>query len=85
MTKEVSVSYFYTLPNKYVPEAKKYYTWDFKNDWSSCSKSCGKGLSKNSPKCIELKDGIVDESFCSSFSRPSDLYKPCNLNECEPE
>ena len=80
----MSVSYFYTLPNNYAPPVNKYFTWEYTNDWSSCSKSCGKGFKKNSPKCMEVRQGIVDDSFCFNLVKPVDLYVFCNLIECEP-
>lgn len=80
-----NVTYHYTLPNGYQPDLRKYFSWKYDQDWSACSKSCGKGIQRITPKCFETNEGFLDDSFCFQTPKPEDIIEVCNLNECEPE
>ena len=38
------VSYEYGLPNNYKRKIKFDFSWHFTGEWSTCTKSCGKGF-----------------------------------------
>lgn len=55
--------------------------WVEKNDWSSCSVSCGGGVQTQAVQC-ETQDGeIIQDYYCSHLSKPSET-RSCNTNQC---
>lgn len=80
-----TVYYGYSVPNDYKEQLRLIYHWNYNDDWTVCSKSCGKGMTSLEPKCQELTLGKVDDSFCQAEDKPDTIYEMCNTFECEPE
>nr|CAB3220002.1 A disintegrin and metalloproteinase with thrombospondin motifs 7-like [Phallusia mammillata] len=53
--------------------------------WSSCSRSCGKGVQMSVAICVEKKAGIVEEDFCNPTKRPDDRRRTCHHQPCPAE
>ncbi|XP_053163301.1 A disintegrin and metalloproteinase with thrombospondin motifs 1 [Hemicordylus capensis] len=51
-------------------------------DWSSCSKSCGKGFKKRSLKCISSDGSTMSDESCDLSKRPKPLIDLCNVTIC---
>ncbi|XP_076803513.1 A disintegrin and metalloproteinase with thrombospondin motifs 7-like isoform X2 [Clavelina lepadiformis] len=56
-----------------------------RHPWSSCSRTCGKGIQISKAICVEKKAGIVEEDFCSPNSRPGDRRRICVNPRCPAE
>ncbi|KAM4794723.1 A disintegrin and metalloproteinase with thrombospondin motifs 1 [Rhinophrynus dorsalis] len=51
-------------------------------DWSSCSKTCGKGFKKRLLKCVSY-DGInLPQDNCDPLKKPKHLIDFCTLSNC---
>ncbi|XP_061197247.1 A disintegrin and metalloproteinase with thrombospondin motifs 6-like [Saccostrea echinata] len=79
------ISYVYNLPrNMSVSVENSSFTW--KQFWSSCSTTCGKGRKTSVPVCINIQNkSRVLETLCDSASKPGSVEEACNLNACPPE
>ncbi|XP_002121766.3 A disintegrin and metalloproteinase with thrombospondin motifs 12-like [Ciona intestinalis] len=53
--------------------------------WSSCSRTCGRGIQLSLAICVERKAGFVEEDFCDLNTRPDDNRRFCNTSACPPE
>ncbi|XP_066476646.1 A disintegrin and metalloproteinase with thrombospondin motifs 1 [Tiliqua scincoides] len=51
-------------------------------DWSSCSKSCGKGFKKRSLKCISFEGSTLSHESCDLSKKPKHLIDFCNVTNC---
>jgi hypothetical protein len=80
-----TVNYGYSLPNDNKEQFQLIYHWNYNDEWTVCSKSCGKGQTILEAKCYELTIGKVDDSFCDANEKPDTIYEICNVFECEPD
>ncbi len=76
-----NITYQYGLPNGYQQKNFNFF-YEYNQEWTSCSKSCGKGLKQMHPNCMELVLGQVDDLFCLNISKLEILNEPCNIFEC---
>ena len=49
---------------------------------SSCSVSCGGGVSMVQHQCLDLNNNLVEEEFCDQREKPSELFASCNEERC---
>jgi hypothetical protein len=85
-----NITYEYALPNNYKLNMKNFnYKWILNDEWTSCSKSCGKGYKQQISVCFETSlKLIVDDSFCDNNNNNTIAIinnQPCNVFECEPK
>ena len=76
-----NISFQYGLSNGYEPKHLDFF-YEYNQEWTSCSKSCGKGFKHMYPSCMEFVLGQVDDSFCLNISKLEILTEPCNFFEC---
>ncbi|XP_070798738.1 A disintegrin and metalloproteinase with thrombospondin motifs 1 [Pituophis catenifer annectens] len=55
--------------------------WQLGN-WSSCSKTCGKGFKKRLLKCISFDGTILTHESCDLSKKPKHLIDFCNVTLC---
>uniref|UniRef100_H2YTT4 Peptidase M12B domain-containing protein n=1 Tax=Ciona savignyi TaxID=51511 RepID=H2YTT4_CIOSA len=65
-------------------EGKPQFEW-MMQQWSSCSRTCGRGIQMSVAICVERKAGFVEEDFCDESSRPDDNRRFCDMGSCPPE
>ena len=58
------------------------YSWS-KVSLSSCSVSCGGGVSMVQYQCLDLTHNkVVEDEFCDLKEKPSSLFSACNEERC---
>ncbi|XP_042314717.1 A disintegrin and metalloproteinase with thrombospondin motifs 1 [Sceloporus undulatus] len=51
-------------------------------DWSSCSKTCGKGFKKRLVKCLSFDGAVMSHESCELSKKPKHLIDFCNVTNC---
>nr|BAC85245.1 unnamed protein product [Homo sapiens] len=51
-------------------------------EWSSCSKTCGKGYKKRSLKCLSHDGGVLSHESCDPLKKPKHFIDFCTMAEC---
>ncbi|XP_075450046.1 A disintegrin and metalloproteinase with thrombospondin motifs 1 [Ascaphus truei] len=51
-------------------------------DWSSCSKTCGKGFKKRLLRCISYDGSILPQENCDTLKKPKHLIDFCTVSNC---
>lgn len=51
-------------------------------DWSSCSKTCGKGFKKRLLKCLSFEGATLSHESCDLSKKPKHLIDFCNVTNC---
>ncbi|XP_066561895.1 A disintegrin and metalloproteinase with thrombospondin motifs 1 [Amia ocellicauda] len=51
-------------------------------DWSSCSKSCGRGFRKRLLRCVSEEGRVLPQDSCPPAEKPRPLLDLCNLAAC---
>ncbi|XP_075053228.1 A disintegrin and metalloproteinase with thrombospondin motifs 1 [Mixophyes fleayi] len=51
-------------------------------DWSSCSKTCGKGFRKRLLKCVSYKGSNLPQDNCDPSKKPKHLIDFCTVSIC---
>eukprot|EP00794_Sanderia_malayensis_P010149 gene10149-11184_t len=75
----------FTIPITNGTRKETTYIWRY-SPWTKCSASCGIGVRKSLPECIETQsNGPVDNRYCDVDKKPNKLEKVCNLRMCPPE
>ena len=57
------------------------YSWS-KFSLSSCSVSCGGGVSMVKYQCQDPNNKPVEEEFCDEKEKPTELFAACNEERC---
>ena len=57
------------------------YSWT-KVSLSSCSVSCGGGVSMVQHQCRDINNHRVEEEFCDQREKPTELFASCNEERC---
>ncbi|XP_053380641.1 A disintegrin and metalloproteinase with thrombospondin motifs 7-like [Mercenaria mercenaria] len=74
------VTYTYHIPS---PQAHQLYAWaEIPN--TSCSLSCGTGITTKDIKCMSVSGDFVDDYHCDFKTRPKKTYSRCNTQPCPP-
>lgn len=51
-------------------------------EWSSCSKTCGKGFRKRLLKCVSYEGSNLPQDNCDASKKPKHLIDFCTLSNC---
>ncbi|XP_008984777.1 A disintegrin and metalloproteinase with thrombospondin motifs 1 [Callithrix jacchus] len=51
-------------------------------EWSSCSKTCGKGYKKRTLKCLSHDGGVLSHENCDPLKKPKHFIDFCTMAEC---
>lgn len=63
---------------------EKVFHWKL-SEFTTCTKTCGKGVQIRQPVCYEQYEGTVDDKFCwtnADNKRPEKITRTCNDEPC---
>lgn len=79
-TENPGLSFEYTIPNKNITRKPEFH-WQY-TDWSVCSATCNGGIQVSRARCLEKEAGLVEDKYCTSLNKPSDITRICNKHQC---
>uniref|UniRef100_A0A8D0HHW1 ADAM metallopeptidase with thrombospondin type 1 motif 12 n=1 Tax=Sphenodon punctatus TaxID=8508 RepID=A0A8D0HHW1_SPHPU len=59
------------------------YVWQY-GSWTDCSVTCGRGVQKQTARCVKKGKGVVKSIFCNPETQPDGRQKKCNQKDCPP-
>ncbi|XP_006116580.2 A disintegrin and metalloproteinase with thrombospondin motifs 12 isoform X1 [Pelodiscus sinensis] len=59
------------------------YFWQY-GGWSDCSVTCGRGVQRQTARCVKRGGSVIKNSFCDPEMQPNGRQKKCNEKDCLP-
>ncbi|XP_053153473.1 A disintegrin and metalloproteinase with thrombospondin motifs 12 [Hemicordylus capensis] len=59
------------------------YFWQY-GSWTGCSVTCGRGLQRQTARCVKKGRGVVKNVFCDPETQPNGKQKKCIEKDCPP-
>ncbi|XP_074851795.1 A disintegrin and metalloproteinase with thrombospondin motifs 12 [Carettochelys insculpta] len=52
--------------------------------WTDCSVTCGRGVQRQTARCVKMGGSVVKNSFCDPEMQPNGQQKKCYAKDCPP-